>query len=565
MKAKIFSLMVLSMFALILVAGLASAVVQFTDVVGEDISVQQGSSTLVKFKLQEMDYGDLDYSTFNFVKPVVFTFGLDTFNSASTISNEITTLPRNTISTEMSLSITIPEYQTPGFYQGYIEFTAEYDDGSPVDINQLITLTVTEKPRPQEVKDCLAVGDSEDLMELEIEDIKVVTGFGDEDTEWVPLDEIEVEVRVENTESDYKLEDVELSWGLYDLDTQEWIFDEDESDFNIKDGKEETLYFTFTLEDPDDFEEDDTYAFYVWANAVGEELENDVCRAVSEDIDVIVESDFLVLNNIQIEEVDLDRESSGYEFTYPSTISCGSTLTLIADLWNLGDADQEDIEVRVYSQEMGIINEIIDIGDVNAFDSEEVTFEFTVPEGMEEKIYTLQLIIQEDGDAFENDYTEEDAEFKVLLDVAGNCQIAKAFVSASLESGGRAGKEMVVRATITNTGDESTTYTFNLAEYAEWASSVSVEPSTLVLGAGQSADVLLKLDVDNNALGEKQFYLELVSEGELVMRQPIAVSIEKSLIGDLFGENGLLTALIIGIAIVLVVIIIILAVRVARK
>ena len=49
------------------------------------------------------------------------------------------------------------------------------------------------------------------------------------------------------------------------------------------------------------------------------------------------------------------------------------------------------------------------------------------------------------------------------------------------------------------------------------------------------------------------------------MSQPLSVSIEKALIGDLFGDNGLLTALIIGIALILVIIIIVLAVRVARR
>ena len=149
------------------------------------------------------------------------------------------------------------------------------------------------------------MGDANDLMELEIEDITVISGFGD-DNEWLPLDEIEVEVRVENTEKDFKLEDVEIRWGLYNLDTDDWVLDEEESDFNIKDDEEETLYLTFTLEDPEDFESNDEYAFFVWTTAEGEENELEVCRAVSEEIDVIVESDFLVLSNFEIEGIALE-------------------------------------------------------------------------------------------------------------------------------------------------------------------------------------------------------------------------------------------------------------------
>jgi len=552
MKAKILGLMTLSVLSLVLIMGLTSALVTF-DPSSFSQTVEQGDSIALSFQIEENDFGALTGITFN--TPVTFTLGSNTFNSANTVSGAVSTLAQNTTSGTMSLTINVPDHQPVGTYTGILSLTATYG----FTIHDLsITITVTEKQRPSEINDCLAIGDSGNLMKLEIEEIKIVSGFGDEDTEWVPLDEVEVEIKIENNNNDYKIEDVEISWGLYNLDKQEWVFDEEESDFNLKDGDDKTFFFTFELEDPDDFEDSDTYAFYVWAEGEDEENNNElVCEFVSEDIDVIVESDFLILGNLQIEGIDLE------DFRYPDKLSCGSTLQFTADIWNIGDSDQEDIEVRVYNYDFGI-DETLEIGDVNSFDSEPIRFEFTIPEGMEEGWNTLELTIQEDGDVFENDYTDDDAEFEVLLNLE-NCLLAQALVSAALDEGGKAGQDLVVRATITNTGDKATTYLVNAYGYAEWASSAAVAPSTVILEAGQSADVLITLKVDRDVSGERLFNIEVLSEGELVVSQPLSVNVEKALVGDLFGDNGLVTALIIGIAIVLIVIIIVLAIRVARK
>jgi len=182
---------------------------------------------------------------------------------------------------------------------------------------------------------------------------------------------------------------------------------------------------------------------------------------------------------------------------------------------------------------------------------------------MEEKWYELKFIILEDGDVFENDYVDSDAEFEVLFNLE-NCAFAQAFVSASLDDGGKAGRDLIVRVTITNTGTDATTYLVNAAGYAEWASTATVEPNTIILEAGQSEDVLIALDVNRDASGERLFNIEILSEGQLVISQPLSVSIEKALVGDLFGDN-LATILVIGISVILVIIIIVLAIRVARK
>jgi len=542
MKAKTLGLMTLCILSLVFVIGLGSA--DLTLDLLTSPSVVAGDSVTVTFNLSATAE---NYTALNWSK------------SSADMDATWKTLPSLPSIDQDDSEILSATLSVPLTATGDINAVIDLQNGTTS--GDQLTFLITVIPAPEEVRFCALTADDDNLMELEIEEI-TVTGFGEEDDEWVPLDEVEVEVRIENTEKDYKLEDVEISWGLYNLVTGEWVLDEEESDFNIKDGDEKTLYFTFKLEDPDEFENDDTYAFYVWAQAfpeiIEDEVNNKVCRVVSEDINVIVDSDFLVLDNLQIEGIDLEN------MEYPTEVSCGTTLHLTGDIWNIGDSNQEEIEIRIYNYDLGI-DELLKIGDVDSFDSESISFEFTIPEGIEEKWYELEFTIQEDGDVFENDYVDEDAVFNVLLDVKGNCALPKALVSAALDEGGKAGRELIIRSTITNTGTKSTSYLVSAVGYSEWASSANVDLSTLILEAGQSADVLITLDVNKDVSGERLFNIEVLSEGELVVSQPLSVSIEKALIGDIFGDNGVLTALIIGIAIVLIIIIIVLAIRVARR
>ena len=434
-------------------------------------------------------------------------------------------------------------------------------------IRDLVILGTTTEPLTERI--CAYDGGvtaNDANLRVDIKEISVLNGLG-EDDEWVLFDEIEVEIRVDNR-GNYDVDDISLEWGIAQADlNNDWVVEFDEiKEFNLKDGDKDTFTITFRVNEDDlDFNLEDLVGnnYYLVVRATGTIDDNDYtgseersCAADFNGVSIVEESDFLILDNFEIEGIALE------DGEYPGALSCGSKLKLTADLWNIGDSEQEDIEVRIYNSYLGI-DETLEIGDVNSFDSESISFEFTIPDGMEEKWYELEFIIQEDGDVFENDYVDKDAEFKILFKLE-NCAFAQALVSASLDSGGKAGKELVVRATITNTGSESTSYLINAAGYAEWASSATVEPSTIVLGAGQSADVLITLDVSRDASGERLFNIEVLSEGQLVVNQPLSVSIEKALVGNLLGDN-LATALVIGIALILVVIIIVLAIRVARK
>ena len=192
-------------------------------------------------------------------------------------------------------------------------------------------------------------------------------------------------------------------------------------------------------------------------------------------------------------------------------------------------------------------------------------------ENAEEKIHTLILrVLDEDSDLYENDYDDDPAEFFVSLVVSGGCSSAsEVTVSASTVSGGTADSNLVVKATVTNTGDSQKVYSLNVAGSESWASSFSLDKSSLALGAGQSGDVTVTLSVNKGVSGSQTFFLEMVSDGELVS-QPVSVVIEESsgflgITGNVFsGGNSLIWG--IGLLnLILVIVIIVIAVRIARR
>ncbi len=397
---------------------------------------------------------------------------------------------------------------------------------------------------------CESIEDNNNLN-VRIKDISVESKFGD-DEDWFPLDEIQVEIEVENN-GDERINNIEVEWGLYNTHTGDWYIKEDVKDFDLKDGRDEIVTISFKLDDDvDDFEDDDDYEFYAWATGEDEDNNDDkTCASDLESIDMIIERDFVIL----------------YDINIPETVSCGTDVQITADIWNIGSRNQDDVFVTIYNKDLGINDEVI-IGDIDSFEDETFTFDFQVPKDAKEKTYAIKLkVYDEDNDIFEND-DDVESNFDAITQVEGGCTGgAEVLVSANLVSGGKAGQELVIRATITNTGDSLATYLLNAAGYTPWASSAEFDQSTVLLSAGSSQDVLITFNVNKDALGEHLFDLEVVSENELLAKQPVSVTITKAgwgITGAAIGGNWYLWG-IGALNIILIIIIIIVAVRVARK
>ena len=511
---------------------------------------------------------NFDYSA-SIIGPASFEIQYSTQTSfgsptSITIEDDVSSTGATSSNSGFSIQVNSGETLTLRWF-GY-GFNAETNE---FHIKDLAILGIVTPVTPEELNFCeYDDGVSNNPGELSVK-IKDITNkgmsdkkFGD-DEEWFPFEEIEVEVEIEN-KGDDDVDDIVLEWGLYNKDTQEWTIEVDEEDeFNLKDGDEETVIITFTIDDDmdEDLDELNGGDFVLYVRATGD-IDGGTydgegtCASDSENIEIIIENDFVILNDIEFLE----------------TVQCGAEVQVTADVWNIGEDDQDDVYVIIYNKELGI-NEKIELGDIDAFEDEKLNAIIDIPQDAEEKYYSLTFwVYDEDDDLYEN-YDDKESEFDILIQVQGGCSVEPtAVVSASLESGGEAGEELIIKALITNTGDELTVYSLSVTEYSDWASLSSITPSTVVLGVGESKEVLVTFNVNEETSGDKMFNLVATADGEEAVKQPVSVSIQEpevsgisGITGNVISEGNWYLWAIGALNILLIIIIIIVAMRVSKN
>jgi len=371
---------------------------------------------------------------------------------------------------------------------------------------------------------------TESDLTVTIRNVAVTKGYG-QDNEWFPLDEVEVEVRVKNSNNNDDIDNIAVEWGLFDKKSGDWVIEvNDENDFNLNKGDDKTLILSFKLENLDvNFEDLQNGDFVFYARATGDvdaDLgEYPACASDSEPITIVDENDFVILDNIRV---------------LPEESSCGGNIQITADVWNIGNDNQDDVYVLISNTELGITQKVV-IGDINAFDNEKLDVVVKIPQDAEEKSYYLTLgVYNQDDGLYQNDYDDTDSTVDVLIKLAsGSCSAeVPVAVSANLESAAKAGEEFTVRATITNTASITKTFTFEVGGYTDWATFVSVDKPSLTLTAGSSQDVLIKLKANEGVSGDKNFNI-VMKEGSKVLTQPVSVSVA----GNGFSITGLFAGL----------------------
>lgn len=406
-----------------------------------------------------------------------------------------------------------------------------------------------------------------------------------EDEEWLPLDTIEIEVELENNK-DVDLDDVIFELGLFKLGSNTNIIDdmiwisEDDEEFEVGDvdeDEDERHVFEFRV-DPSEVDEGN-YILMVKAYPDGEE--DEVCIDFSSDL-----SDSKFGSSQFSAEIEVSKENDDEKmvivdeekFPTPIEAFCSEEVEVLVDIYNIGDKDfQDQVKVSLYNKALGIdLEEVLD-GDLDEGEKRTALFTFVVPSDADEKQYKLNLRTFYDYDEDDDNYDEiSDEIFNAFLKVDGNCIFkADLSVDTKVESGGKAGENLVVKITLTNTGDKTVNYVLNTAGYSTWADSADLSVTTISLTPGESEVVLVTFDVKNNAFGNQNFNLEVLSGDKLAMTQPVSVFIEKSegffskITGSVVGgfkNNDNWYLWIIGLVnVVLVLSIIFVAVRMLRK
>lgn len=85
-----------------------------------------------------------------------------------------------------------------------------------------------------------------------------------------------------------------------------------------------------------------------------------------------------------------------------------------------------------------------------------------------------------------------------------------------------AGEQIIIISTLKNTGEIETTYTLSLYENSDWSDLIEINPQTITLNPGESRDISIILDLDDDAEGQKEFtikatYLDKITEQKIAM------------------------------------------------
>mgnify|MGYP001570108248 CR=1 FL=1 len=402
---------------------------------------------------------------------------------------------------------------------------------------------------------------------LEISNVEFDNNDG-EDDEWSPFDELEISVEVTNN-GNVKIKEVVVELGLYNSNGKNIVKDMDELEDrkiklgSINDDNEETATFKFKV--PADFEEDN-YKLVIKAYSDNLNEENE-CTSKIDDFDT---NDFYQsIDGVREEEEEKHIIFSNINVS-PSPVQCGEKVQVTGEIFNIGDEDYEDqVRVTLVSDGLKLNTEKIVREDFSQGDSKLIDFEFDVPVGTTEKLYNLEFRTYYDYNKDTDKYhiISED-KFTTSLKVTGNCNVQKASVVITADLNPEtpevvAGKKVIIDTKLSNTGDIPTTYIVSVSGNSEWSILSSIEPQSVNLNPGESKDVSIAINVDEDASGDKELtiravYNEQISEQKVILTINETKSESNVSVGPFFDhiKNNWFIYLIVIVNVILIIAII---------
>ena len=542
MKAKTSGLFIVGILSLVICLSLVSATITFSNIPTLSKSGNSANITITSTKNETVTLSGL----------AIIVEGTRT----------ITFTPLNTISlVENQPTLVTINYNVPSGFQFNVGKTYSTslivtDSTTPTPVSYTQTLTFA-------VSDFCTIADNTNL-DITIDDIQTtdrangLKSFGSDEDFWYPLDNVKIRVNIENNGNE-KISSIKTEWAIYTKDGEK-ITDGDESTFSLSNGDDKDIEFSFEI-DPKDLDADtQDYVLCVRATGDDKEFDVDTCSSDSQDVEIRIEDNFVILG----------------EITIPETVQCGQEITISGDVWNIGADDQDSVYVILYNQKLGLNNVKVDVGDINSLDSETFSYTFKVPKdaSLDGKTQVIEIrVYDEDNDIYENEENDKST-FTPSLKVSGGCGLISGqdvLVSAALASGGKAGQDLTIKATITNAGSDKTTFLVSASGYDAWASSATLDQTQVELNAGQSKEVIITLKVNSDAVGENIFDIGVSSNGVSLAKQPVSVTIEKAgftfpgFTGNVINSGNWYLWGIGLLNVILVLIIIIVAVKVAKS
>jgi len=405
-----------------------------------------------------------------------------------------------------------------------------------------------------------------DQGDLEISDFDINNFGKGDDEEWQYLDEIEIKIEIENTNDDDDVDDVEVEIRIFDDKIENGgnditndfdLKDEISDDIGtLKDGDEETLTFTINKVSPD--LDDGTYYLYLMAYEDGNKENQCISESSKLDDDYYFQ--------FSIESVDDDEAVVARDVGLDSIIDtyCDQkNLEISIPIYNLGDNDEEKVLVNIYNSEMEI-NEYVVINDLDSGDDETAVFIIDIPSSLSKDKYDLDITIYFDWDDDENEenifaYDEDTSDEIVRLNILG-CAGLEPSINANLESAAEVGTNLVVKALVTNNGNDND-FAISVSNFESWADLVSVSPQTTSIDEGEFAEVTITFKP--KIAGAQSFKINTIADGESY-DQSVSVNIAEKP-GIFSGMSDIVTYTIIGIIAVLVLIFLVLIAKISRR
>lgn len=392
-------------------------------------------------------------------------------------------------------------------------------DTHTIDIEVFDTLLVSLATDTVDVNVTTIAPDAPIAEGLIIDDIEV-------DSDYAPGDTVTVDVTLEN-DFDTDVDDVTVEAWILDGDDDR-VGDKQESrEFNLNDGEDEELTFSFVL--PNDADEG-IYTVLV-------EVDSD---------SGLLDSDF--------ETFDVERAENSLFFdsiAFDSTVNAGDSMGFAVTLFNNGLNDEDDVKTSVTISGIGV-SQTSDYYTVEEDDDAVRYFTLSLPSTTSTGTYQITFR------AWNSDVDMSDTrELVVSGTSAGTITGTVGGVTTSADATSKTayvGTGAVYTVSITNNENLAVAYTVSVAGTEGWASS-SVNPSSVSLAPGTTGQISVFVSPNEGASGTQQFSV-YVKEGTTIVD---SVSLTANVVSEPataifggFGTSQLAIILLIALLVLLI-------------
>jgi hypothetical protein len=337
----------------------------------------------------------------------------------------------------------------------------------------------------------------------------------DDDTQY-RTNTVDITVTIDNKHSE-KAKNIKVEMEIPELDVKE-----EASKFSLDDGDENDVTFEFDLEDDVDA---GNYPIYIYVTGESEDSDDvDFIIQnfdVSEELEIDVESDDLIVESVKISDDEL---------------RAGESFVATVKVANIGTSDQDDVRVRFECSDLDF-SELSDITD-ELRDGKTLSkvFNLKVPTSADDGDYLCEVAVMYDGykDQEDEDGVSEHLSKEISLKIAGGLgndvededdDSILATVTGTSTASIAAGSEARFILNLKNTASSgSETYEIDF-EGISWAEDARIEPEEITIPAGTDVPFYAYVTPAEDISGTKTAKVVVYADGEEVASKTLTITV----------------------------------------